>query len=194
MPDYWHWSSVVLNATETASLTKKRFVDLCTTLHIDIRESGHWKWTLQWCQDMHYMNVECHVFTKDASGPIVIDINNVQGDRRLYWHTIRNMRALWRGENIKSTRLQAVFHGSSYNLLPSEEGFALLSSDMDAEKILPYLKHSDNNIVRCAMKALSTILDTPTKIVYQWSIRQCQTFLEEEIQKWANHIVYRSRL
>jgi len=195
VPEYWHWSSVVLNATETASLTKKRFVDLCTTLHIDIRESGHWKWTLQWCHDMHYMNVECHVFTKDASGPIVIDINNVQGDRRLYWHTIGNMRALWHGGEMGPTRKIAVLTTTlSYNLLPSEEGFALLTSDMDTEKIIPYLKHSDKNIVRCAMKALSTSLYKPTKIVYQWSSRQCQTFLEEEIQKWANHIVYRSRL
>ena len=171
VPRFWHFAPLTLRSTASANDVREKLFQILHDLDVNVEAvSSFWKYRLQKVCGDAYIDIQCHFFKQD-SAEIAVDINLLSGDRFVWHHMAQNIRVMFAGGNAK---------GECYK--PRDYPFR-------TDQLFQLLEHGSMNDKRRAMRslALSTTNTDISKIV-PWINKPMGTFLEKEIQRWAEYI------
>ena len=170
VPKFWHFAPLTLRSTASATDVREKFFRILHDLDVDVEAvSSLWKYRLQKVCGEAYLDIQCHFFTQDSE--IAVDINLLSGDRFVWRDLAQNIRVMFNGGQSK---------GECYK--PRDYPFR-------TDQLFQLLEHGSMNDKRRAMRslAISTTQVDISKIV-TWINKPAGTFLEKEIQRWAEKI------
>lgn len=169
VPMFWHFAPLTLRSTETPNTTRQKIFKILKQLEVDIETMSPWKYRLQLVRGSAYLDIQCHFFKQGSE--IAVDINLLSGDRFVWCDLAKNIRKMLEGAEQNTT--------------------CQFPKDFDAnpEQWLSLVEHGSMDDKRRAMRrlALSTTHVDISKIV-PWINKPMGTFLEKEIQRWAEKI------
>lgn len=170
MPRFWHFAPLTLRSTTSATDVREIFFRILHDLDVDVEAtSSLWNYRLQKVCGDAYLDIQCHFFKQDSQ--IVIDVNLLSGNRFVWRDLAQNIRVMFAGGNAK---------GECYK----PRGYPFRT-----DQLFQLLEHGSMNDKRRAMRslALSTTHVDISKII-PWINKPAGTFLEKEIQRWAEYI------
>lgn len=200
LPAHWPISSVTFEGPDAHSLRDELFEKMrALGVHIEAKNS-RWQWRLEFCEGPHYVHGECFFFQKD--GTVLVDVNQLHGDRWVWWRMIHKLR----GEPDKILERVYTPTKTSMPFVPSmlkqkktitEDYIAIIGQDVQPNDLLYLLEDTDLNSVRFVMWRLSQFDKMPQDVsaIQAWTKRPVSHFLEREIVKHAHAILQKqSRL
>jgi hypothetical protein len=169
VPRFWHFAPLTLRSTTSATDVREIFFRILHDLDVDVEALKLWNYRLQKVCGDAYLDIQCHFFKQDSQ--IVIDVNLLAGDRFVWRDLAQNIRVMFNGGQSK---------GECYK--PRDYPFR-------TDQLFQLLEHGSMNDKRRAMRslAISTTQVDISKII-PWINKPAGTFLEREIQRWAEKI------
>jgi len=170
VPVFWHFAPLTLRSTASAMEVQEKFFNILHNLNVDVEvTSSTWKYRLQTVCGEAYLDIECHFFKQDFE--IIIDINLLSGERFVWHNLAQNIRVIFNGGNS---------NGKCHK--PRDYPWR-------SEQLFQLLEHGSMNDKRRAMRSLAlstTNVDISKNVL--WINKSTGTFLEKEIQRWAEYI------
>lgn len=167
VPKYWHFAPLTLRFASVT--TTERLFQILHDLDVNVEVVSFCKYRLQKVYGRAYLDIQCHFFKQDSE--IVVDINLLSGDRFVWHNLARNIRTMFNGgqSHVKSHKPH------DFHLKP--------------EQLFQLLEHGSMNKKRKAMRSLAlSTTNVDISKIEPWLHKSTNTFLEKEIQRWAEYI------
>ena len=167
VPKFWHFAPLTLRSEATD--VQEKFFRILHDLDVDVEALKLWKYRLQKVCGDAYLDIQCHFFKQDSE--IVIDVNLLSGDRFVWRYLAQNIRVMFAGGNAK---------GECYK--PRDYPFR-------TDQLFQLLEHGSMNDKRRAMRSLALYTsNVDISKIEPWLHKPTVSFLEKEIQRWAEYI------
>ena len=170
VPRFWHFAPLTLRSTASATDVREKLFQILHDLDVNVEAvSSFWKYRLQKVCGDAYLDIQCHFFKQDSE--IVIDVNLLSGDRFVWRYLAQNIRVMFAGGNAK---------GECYK--PRDYPFR-------TDQLFQLLEHGSMNDKRRAMRSLALYTsNVDISKIEPWLHKPTVSFLEKEIQRWAEYI------